>query len=212
MNTNTSKGIYWTVGVMIVVVGLSIWAYHTSHTTSQTPAQVVADPSSLSGIQATDAPWIVELANLRARLNAIGLPALSAEGTALHINQHLDIFINGKQVAVPAGIGINVAAQFISPIHVHDDTAVIHVESPTVQTFTLGQFFDIWGVKFTNQCIGSYCTTATSTLRIYINGELHQGDPRTIALAAHQEIVVVYGTAAQTPSVIPSSFAFPDGE
>jgi hypothetical protein len=211
MNQNMSKGIWLTIGIMIVVVGLSIWSYHVSHPVSQVSVQVVADPTGLPGIQTTDAPWSVELTNLRARLAAIGLPALAQEGTALHIHQHLDIFINGQTVAVPAGIGINEIAQFISPIHVHDDSGIIHVESPVVQTFTLGQFFDIWGVRFTNQCIGSYCTNEAASLKVYVNGELYQGDPRVIALASHQEIAVVYGTPAQNPHTIPSSYSFPAG-
>lgn len=140
------------------------------------------------------------------------MPALSAEGTTLHIHQHLDIFINGKQVSVPAGIGINQAAGSIADIHVHDSTGVIHVESPTVRTFTLGQFFDIWGVRFTKNAIGGYATSEEATLKVYSNGKLYEGDPRQLPLKAHQEIVIVYGTDQEAPQTIPSSYVFPAGE
>jgi hypothetical protein len=103
-------------------------------------------------------------------------------------------------------------AGFISDIHLHDGTGVIHVESSKVQTFTLGQFFDIWGVKFTKDSIGDYVATGEKTLKIYSNGTLYEGDPRQLSLQAHQEIVIIYGTNAEAPQSIPSTYAFPSGE
>src|SRR5205823_14298698 len=47
-------------------------------------------------------------------------------------------------VTIPANMGISSAPKFISPLHTHDATGVVHVESPTIETFTLGQFFDVW--------------------------------------------------------------------
>ena len=78
----------------------------------------------------------------------MGLPALTAEGEALHTHQHIDIYVDGQPVVVPAYIGINATEGFLSPIHTHDSTGIIHVESPTVRDFTLGEFFDVWGVRF----------------------------------------------------------------
>jgi len=176
------------------------------------PATTITDPSALPGIQTGDAPWQPELSRLQERLQAIGLPALPAEAFALHIHQHLDLFVDGKMVVVPAGIGINQAEGFISTIHTHDETGVIHVESPTVETFTLGQFFDIWGVRFTASCIGSYCADDTNSLKVYSNGTLYTGDPRMLPLSAHEEIVIVYGTNAQAPKTISSTYVFPAGE
>lgn len=176
------------------------------------PAETIPDPSGLAGLQTGDAPWIAEITNLKLRLNTIGLPALTAEGNALHIHQHLDIFVDGKPVAVPPGIGINNSVPFISSIHTHDTSSVIHVESPVVTDFTLGQFFDIWGVKLTSTCIGGYCNTGEKTLRAFVNGEAYTGDPRKIILTAHQEIVLAYGVASALPSPVPASYAFPEGE
>ena len=192
------------VGILIVLLLLS------SHFIPSKPVVTIDDPSALPGIQTTDAPWQPELANLAARLRAIDLPTLSAEGSAMHIHQHLDIFVDGKAVPLPASIGINQAAGFISPIHVHDTSGIIHVESPTVQTFTLGQFFDIWGVKLTAQCIGGYCADTTKSLKVYSNGTLYQGDPRELPLQSHQEIVILYGTEQEVPQ-IQSTYAFPAG-
>lgn len=192
------------IGALILVVLLGILA----QPKTKTPPE---NPLILSSIATTTAPWPIELTHLKDRLSADALPALAAEGTTLHIHQHLDIFINGKTISIPAGIGINEGAHFISPIHAHDTTGIIHVESPYKTTFTLGEFFDIWGVRFTSTCLGGYCVDEQHSLRVYSNGELYQGDPRLIPLSSHQEIVIVYGTLTQVPSPIPSSFAFPAG-
>lgn len=207
MNTK-SKGVIWTFVAIILFVGLIVWGKNASHKAVKT----VENPTILAGLQNGNAPWPAEIVHLFERLHQIGLPALSTEGTVLHIHQHLDIFIHGHQVLVPAGIGINTDAQFISPLHVHDDTNVIHVESPTMQTFTLGQFFDVWGVQLTNDCIGGYCTTDGQTFKVFSNGMPYTGNPRDLALNAHQEIVIAYGTPAELPATIPSTYAFPDGE
>ncbi len=166
---------------------------------------------SLPGLNAGSPPWPPETANLAARLAAISLPALSAEGTALHIHQHLDIFVDGQPVQVPPDIGINVVGGFIAPIHTHDASGVIHVESPTIQDFTLGQFFDIWGVRFDAHCIGGQCDGGGRTLQVFVNGRLVTGDPRAIKLEAHQEIVVALGSASQLPNPVPSSYDFAPG-
>jgi len=174
------------------------------------PAENSATGRALPGLQTGEAPWEVQISNLRARLKAINLPALHEEGNALHIHQHLDIFVDGKPVTVPKDIGINFDERFISPLHTHDRTGVIHVESDKVQDFTLGQFFDVWGVRFTQNCIGGYCAKGNEKLRVYSNGKPVSGDPRRLVLTSHQEIAVVYGP--EKPSIpIPSSYKFDAG-
>ena len=133
------------------------------------------------------------------------------EGTAVHIHQHLDIYLYGEPVPVPALIGIDPATGF-APLHVHDTGGVVHVESPTVRDYTLGQFFAVWGVRLTPTCIGGYCAGGGRQLQVFVDGHLHRGDPTTLTLAPHQEIVVAFGTRAQLPSPIPSSYRFPAGE
>jgi hypothetical protein len=156
-------------------------------------------------------PWPRNVARLRARLDALGLPALEREGAALHIHQHVDVFVDGRRVPVPAGIGIDAAGRFISPIHTHDASGVVHVESPTVRTFTLGQLFGVWGVRLTRNCLGGYCSAGAKRVRVLAGGRAVTGDPRAVPLAPHAEIVVAYGTPAQLPRPLPSRYAFPPG-
>lgn len=204
---------YIIIVAILFIAGMLTFGYFSQHSNSQNTAAVIKtiDPDTLPGIQTGNEPWQPEIDRLKERLAAIGLPALSEEGTALHTHQHLDIFIDGKTVAVPAEIGINQIQNFTSPIHTHDYKAVMHVESPTIQKYYLGQFFDIWGVRFNKNCIGGYCSIGQKTLKVYVDGKLVTGDPRLIELSEHQEIVVVYGTDAEIPNPIPSIYDFGPG-
>lgn len=159
------------------------------------------------------APWSENTTHLRARLRALGLPALRVEGRALHTHEHLDLYLRGEHVAVPAGIGIgnDSAGQFFSPLHTHDDTGVLHVESTTRKAYTLGQFFGTWGVRLSATCIGGYCAGGRRTLLAFVDGRRVNGDPAMIPLRRHEEIVIAFGTRAQLPKRIPSSYRFPAG-
>jgi hypothetical protein len=170
-----------------------------------------AVPATLPGQLTGAAPWPANTTMLRARLSALHLPALGQEGTRLHLHQHLDLFVSGARVTVPAGIGIDPAERFISPLHTHDTSGVIHVESPTVRNFTLGEFFGVWGVRFRNGCLGGYCSGHGRGLRVFVDGRRVSGGPGRVVLAAHQEIVVAFGTARQLPRPIPARYAFGPG-
>jgi hypothetical protein len=165
----------------------------------------------LPGAQAGAPPWPPELSHLSARLAADGLPALTAEGSAQHTHEHLDLVVDGVPVVVPPDVGIDQVGGVLSPIHTHDSTGIIHVESPTLGTFTLGQFFDVWGLRFDSQCVGGTCVGSGRTLSVYVNGRAVTGDPRQVVLAAHEEIVVAVGTPTQLPGPIPASYPFPAG-
>jgi hypothetical protein len=195
--------------VIIAVVGLGLLAFGGNFFGPKPAPGKTVDPNTLPGITTSHAPWSPELANLRSRLSAISLPALSTEGTVLHTHEHLDIFVEGQSVPVPADIGIPADNSFISPLHTHDDTQVIHVESQVTQTFTLGQFFDVRGVRFTDTCLGGYCSDSQRKLRVFVNGQEVQQNFRDVALAEHQEIAVFFGTPQQAPNPVPGSYNFP---
>jgi hypothetical protein len=168
----------------------------------------VRGPSS----PAANAPWGADRTRLRARLRALGLPALPVEGKALHTHEHLDLYLNGTHVAVPANVGIGPAGdRFFSPLHTHDRTGILHVEAPAKIEYTLGQFFGVWGVRLSATCIGNYCGRDGRSLQAFVDGSRVQGDPARIPLQRHAEIVLAFGTAAQLPKRIPSSYSFPGG-
>jgi hypothetical protein len=190
-----------------VAVVVILFAMFTSGTG---PSQRQA-PDQAGGLRTDAPPWPADASGLRARLTADGLQVLTAEGQVQHTHQHLDVFVDGQAVEVPANIGIDFANGFLSPIHTHDATGIIHVESPLVRDFTLGELFDVWGVRFDAHCLGGECDGNGRVLSVFVNGQAVTGDPRALVLESHQEIVVAIGTAAQLPSPVPSSFAFPAG-
>ena len=168
--------------------------------------------AGLPGVQQTPPPWNADDgSSLKARLAAIGLKPLSAEGTVVHIHQHLDVFVNGARVTVPPLIGISTAQGFISDLHTHDATGIIHVESATASSYSLGQVFAVWGVPLSASQIGSLKAGGGKQLKAWVNGKPFPHDPARIVLDAHQEIVIAYGTPAQMPKTVPSSYAFPAG-
>ncbi len=169
--------------------------------------------TSLPGALKTPPPWPANSEQLQLRLRAIGLPALTAEGRVVHIHQHLDIFVNGEPVEIPGDIGIGPGGAFLSDLHTHASypPGIIHVEASTPSSFSLGQFFAVWGVPLDAKCIGSLCEKGSKRLRMWVNGTELKADPTRLVLAAHQEIVIAYGTAAQVPKPVPSSYPWPEG-
>jgi hypothetical protein len=171
------------------------------------------DPNSLPALLTGSEPWPNNSADLAERLSADGLPPLSAtEAFVVHTHQHIDIFIRGQSVQVPAHVGIVTSPSILfAPIHTHDSTGVIHVESPVVRDFSLGEFFDVWGVRFTSTCIGGYCNGGNERLQVFANGKVVTFDPRRLKLIAHEEIVVTFGTPDQIPQPYPITYRFPAG-
>jgi hypothetical protein len=158
-----------------------------------------------------------------------GLTPTDREFLVTHTHAHLDVFVDGTRIVVPAGIGIDIGAEgitetttpdgteteygvaicdapCISPLHTHLPDGVIHTESeePNIEPYTLGQFFTEWGLTLDDSCIGEFCRGKT-TIAIYVNGEKHKGDPTLIELTPHLEIAVVIG---EPPATIPDSHTF----
>ena len=187
------------IGIAIVVVAIA--------TNRPTTGPTGPAPAAQTGAP----PWSPDNVHLRARLEAEGLQVLTAEGQVQHTHQHLDLFVNGQRVAIPPDIGIDRVNLILSPIHTHDASGIIHVESPIVREFTLGEFFDVWGVRFDAHCVGGICDGNGRKMSVFRNGQLVTGDPRSIVLDAHEEIFIALGTSAQLPSPIPGSYVFPAG-
>lgn len=193
------------VVVALIVVGVLVLRGSNTSSTAAIPSA----PASTAAGRDTNPPWAAP-ADASSAVAAAGLPMLGAEGTALHIHAHLDVIVNGRPVSVPAEIGIDQAAQKISPLHTHDTTGVIHIESPTQAQFSLGQFFSEWQVSLSGSHIGALTADDTHLFKVYVNGQPYTGDPAGLILKAHDEIALVYGTAAQQTNV-PNTYQFPAG-
>jgi hypothetical protein len=162
--------------------------------------------NNLPGIRKTKAPWPVDYSTLADRLAPLGLTTLAGHsGLVEHYHAHLDIFVDGKKVSVPQLIGINPGAGYLTELHTHDATGVVHIESQQQGDYTLGQFIAEWGVYLDSRCLGAYC----NGLKWYVNGERQTGNPAGLVFKPHQEIALVIG---KPPAKIPSSYQFPAGE
>lgn len=125
-----------------------------------------------------------------------GVPCQTSEGVQLHIHTHLALFVKGAQVQIPQEIGMAPTPQggCLYWIHTHDASGVIHVESGSISApnggpFTLGMFFDIWGVPVSREGVGPFKGPVTA----FVNSTPYDGDIRAIPLRSHQRITLEVG-------------------
>jgi hypothetical protein len=102
----------------------------------------------------------------------------------MHIHQRLKILVDGVEVKVPANIGITPDGR-MRVIHTHDETGVIHVESPRCAEFTFGDFLKIWGKSLNSTCFDRYC----GKIRFTANG-VEVIDPLNYVLRDRDELVL----------------------
>jgi hypothetical protein len=140
-----------------------------------------------------------------------------------HRHAHLDVFVDGAAVTIPAGIGIDTTDPgvkhfpdggyggieectnpCISPLHTHDETGMIHTEAAADTLLTLGQLFIEWGVKLDAACVGELCEPDTD-IAVYVGGDEYEGDPADIELDDQLVIAIVIGTP---PERIPTRADF----
>jgi hypothetical protein len=187
----------WIAGITVVVAaGVFVFTNRDDQGTSGV---------TLPGELTTEAPWDANAAKSAARGTALGLPA---EGTTMHEHADVEIFVHGSKEPVPTDIGIDASKGTIQSIHTHDDTGLVHLESSQSREFTLGEFFGVWGVRFTPSCLGAYCNEGNNRLQVFVDGEEADGTLPDVQLDDQTVIVVTYGTPTELPDPIPSSFDF----
>jgi hypothetical protein len=146
-----------------------------------------------------------------------GIQCQTNEQTIVHVHTHLTIFVNGQARVIPYGIGIP-GAQPVSTaqgpfvesgscfywLHAHANDGIIHIESPsTTMQFTLGQFFQIWGIPLNSNQVGPVTgkVTAFLTYRGHHNlvTGIYNGDPANLPLGNHYQIQLDVGTPIVAP-------------
>ncbi len=107
-------------------------------------------------------PMMIAVGVILLVLSSMGGSSLPNNQMVLHNHVTLNVTFNGQPMTVPAFIGIvevgkaenpllygdhtldKYGMQGMSPLHTHDASRTIHVESNTKREFTLGEFLDIW--------------------------------------------------------------------
>jgi hypothetical protein len=208
--------VLWIAATVVVAAAALVVVIITVTKNGGTPKSEI-EAASLNNPPATVAvgsnnppPWAAP-ADATAATRAAGLPMLSSEGAVEHIHAHLDVLVDGRDVPVPANIGIDRIRASISPLHTHDDSGVIHIESPVRRQFSLGEFFSEGQVSLSGDNIGGLRAANGKTLRVFVNGNVQTGNPAAIAIGPHDEIAVIYGVPRPGEN-IPAKYGFPQGD
>lgn len=203
----------WGGGALaVVLVGGVVTSVIVANSGAKPTAAAAAVPSVAptvaSGAESAP-PWNAP-SDPSARAKAAGLTMLSSEGTVEHIHSHLSVTVDGAKVEVPALLGIDEQAASISPLHTHDQSGIVHVESPVKAAFTLGQVFTEWNVALASGRIGSYSAASGDTVTTFVGGKPVTGDPAAITLADHEDIDIVVTKSGKQPTA-PAAFTWPAG-
>jgi hypothetical protein len=140
-----------------------------------------------------------------------GISCQGGEQTLFHIHARLTLFVDGKSEKVPYGVGIaspqaeqTARGPFVANgacftwLHTHAADGIVHIESPVQRTFTLGNFFDVWGQPLSRSQVGP----AKGTVTALFNGKVWLSDPRDIPLSAHAQIQLEVGRPLVAPARI----------
>ena len=176
------------------------------------------------------APWPAPANPLRLTV-AAGLQPERKEKLTHHVHAHLDVFVNGKPVVVPAGIGINIedpgvktsatsgrlkayggielcAKPCISPLHTHDSDRHPPHRIGVGRTRTRsGSSSPSGACGSSRTCVGGYCRP--SSIAIYVERQAASRRPARDRADRPEEIAIVIGTP---PTTIPKTgdFTAPD--
>jgi sulfur carrier protein ThiS len=91
----------------------------------------------------------------------------------MHIHPQLSVKVNGQPIIVPENVGIDKSLwkdhsldkygmQGMSPLHTHDSSGTIHVESSIERDYTLGEFLDVWD---------GFDAANDKTVKVIVNGQ-----------------------------------------
>jgi hypothetical protein len=159
-------------------------------------------------------PKLATLLNAATGQGVDGVQCQTNEQTVTHVHTHLTIFVNGKAQVIPYGVGIpgfqavsTAQGPFVQTgscfywLHAHANDGIIHVESPsTSDSFTLGQFFQLWGVPLSKTQVGP----AQGNVTVFFTApgqkaKLYTGNPNNLPLGDHYQIQLVVGTPIVAP-------------
>jgi hypothetical protein len=118
------------------------------------------------------------------------------------------VYVDGHAKQIRYGIGIRNPQTEQTPdgpfvgggtcfywLHTHAADGIIHIESPVRRTYTLGDFFDVWGQDLTRNRVGP---VVGPVITIY-DGRLYRGSPRDVPLTEHAQIQLEIGHPLVSP-------------
>jgi hypothetical protein len=165
-----------------------------------------ATPSGPEGVPLQNVPNLASASTTRSGhpVDGITCRRTMTQTVGYHIHVLVRIYVDGQQKRLPAGAGIAAPRDdmqlstglFVDNsynscrywLHVHSYDGIIHIESPVKKTFSLGQFFDVWGQPLSPTQVGP----ARGTVTAFENGKLF-ANPRAIPLLSQAVIQLDVG-------------------
>lgn len=120
-------------------------------------------------------------------INGVGCTTVET----FHQHMVVSIYMNGVRQALPAQLGLTGC---VYELHTHDSTGIVHLEAGSQKSFTLGQFFSVWGQTLSTSEVAGlkgqawFYTIANEKVTPF------SGDPKTIPFVDRGEIAIVVGT------------------
>jgi hypothetical protein len=170
-------------------------------------------PDGYEGVPVPNAAPLAGTTTMASGRKVDGIGCQSNFHLLFHWHASLAIFANGEQRQIPAGVGIidpkqtrNSKGQpYIEEgrcfywLHTHAPDGVIHIESPVQRGFTLGDFFDEWGLPLSTDQVGP----AKGHVTALYDGKVYQGNPRDIPLVDKAQVQLDVGTPLIAPDLVP---------
>jgi hypothetical protein len=155
-------------------------------TTACAPAP--ADPAA-AVLRTTAPPWDAPR-DAVSHIDAAGFARLPfGHPVARTVRADLEVRVDDVAVVVPAFIGIDRVRAVEASLHTHADDGELWLESPDAdEEVSLGDFFDLWGVRLDAECLGDACGPGGPT--VTVDGRLHEGDPRAVVVRDGEAIVL----------------------
>lgn len=111
-----------------------------------------------------------------------------AVNLAMHIHPELTIKVDGAEITIPQNVGLASCHRYL---HTHTDLPLIHVESPVIRDYILGDFFWVWGEEFNRNQIMNYTANADYKVFMTVDGQPNE-EYENLVLKDKQKIVIEY--------------------
>lgn len=147
------------------------------------------------------------------------IPCDQLEHTQVHYHAAVQILNQGEAVSIPTNVGRKFDCFYW--LHMHtNEPGIIHIEAPNDQSFTIGDFFDVWSEwggqseRLDRTRVATFTLTASQKLAVYVDigdgtgAKPFTGDPRSIVLKDHEVITLEITPPEVSP---PPAFNWPPG-
>ncbi len=180
-----------------------------STTTSTTPAK--AAPYGPEGVPLEKGPVLAPAGTTSQGATVDGIQCAPVEQLVYHIHSHLQVYVGGKPRTLPPAIGMVGPVAEQTPygpfygaqqcyywLHTHASDGVIHVESPSVRIYTLGNFFNEWNQPLSQTQVAGDKGKVTA----FLNDKPWTQNPTAIPLLPHASIQLDVGSPVVPPHEI----------